>query len=147
MLLRIQHYDFQLEEFAEVSRNEAVRLFQQTDWWSELARFEEARRRGYQPCNVGMELTDDSGSRLFIGPVDRQSVCFNYIYPRFHSEFGLCQIEREEERFVASYPIEAVSRLIALHYKSERGAILQIESEEIRTGLTWREDGTGSGRP
>jgi len=147
MLLRIQHYDFRFEEIAEASREEAVRTFQRLDWVAELTQAQEARQRGFQVCTIGMELMDDTGSRLFLSPIDRHTICFNYVYPCFRSEFGLGRLQQEEEKFVACYPIDALGRLISLHYRSERSAILQIEAEESRPGLTWRADGSGSGRP
>lgn len=144
MLLRIQRHDFRVEELYEASCEKARQIFLSFDWLSELALSQNAQRQGLQVCPIGMELTDDTGTRLFLSPVDRQAFCFNYVYHRFRSQFGVCQMSEEGEHFVARYPMDRAGWLIAQHFASEQGTILHLESEASAPGLPWQEGGSGN---
>jgi hypothetical protein len=153
MFLRIQRHDFSVQESFETSREDAVRTFLSYDWMRELALQREVERRGGEVCTVGLELTDDSGHRLFLSPIDRETLCFNYVYQQRMAGFGAMDVE--EERFVSNYPMSGAAALIGLHYNFDRTEILRITAGEGLPGprggddrpLTLPGDESGSGRP
>lgn len=112
----IQHADFDTEDLGEISRDEAIRAFQDHDWIAENAKFNEIEKSGKENCPPGMGFNADGVGILHICPdKNGKALCF------FHGRkkikiFGFLPWTMKRNYEWSDVPISSIPDFIAAFY-------------------------------
>jgi hypothetical protein len=112
----IQHADFKTEDLGEISRDEAIRTFQNHDWTAENARFIEIEKSEKENCPPGIGFKADGVGILHICPnQNEKALCFFHKRTRIKI-LGFLPWQMNRNYELSDVPISSIPDFIAAFY-------------------------------
>ncbi|GAA5130872.1 hypothetical protein JIN84_05280 [Luteolibacter yonseiensis] len=120
MHIFLQRADGELRQLGHVDVDEALELFRQQDWESEMSTEDRLISDGRSWFSTHMEWVHDGGSSLTISPSDRGSMII-YRSGRKYRLLGVIPTPAHEVFAVRDVPDDALKGILDCFYRADRG--------------------------
>ncbi len=120
MKIFLQRSNSEPESLGQVAMDDALELFRQHDWHSEILLEERLRSEGSHCCSPCMEWVSDSGSALTLIPTGK-GVSIVYRSGRKHRFLGVIPTPADAILSVSEVPEHALREILLSHYQGDRG--------------------------
>ncbi len=124
----IQLHDFSSEDLKDPSSENALKLYNEFDWDSEILKEENANAEGIECCDPGMGFVSDDHSILHLVPTSTGAMV-HYHFRKAGRFLGLFPTVRDEAISVTDYPSEEIQDLVLEHYRGNQRSVKELLSE------------------
>jgi hypothetical protein len=120
MKIFLQRSNIEPDSLGRVALDDALDLFRQHDWDSEILTEERLRSEGRHCCSPCMEWISDTGSALTVVPTSR-GVNIVYRSGKKHRFLGVIPTPADAIISVSEVPEHALREILLSHYGGDKG--------------------------